>query len=72
VFLHILQDCCGSVWIIILERSPDVEDTARIIEINEVRGFSVMLEASTACIGNGRTVHSLGRKCTEVTKEVEV
>ena len=45
-------------------RTPNAEDTARILARNEARGFPGCLEASTACIGNGKTIHFLGRGCT--------
>jgi hypothetical protein len=50
-------------------RSPTAQDTEQILAINAARGFPGCLEASTACIGNGRTVCLPGRKCTRVTKK---
>ena len=53
-------------------RSPNVEETDRILAQNAAKGFLRCLEASTACIGNGRTIHLLGRGCTKAPKAVVV
>ncbi|EMS45982.1 hypothetical protein TRIUR3_33701 [Triticum urartu] len=52
--------------------SPNVKDTARILAQNAARGFPGCLEASSACIGNGKTAHLLGRGCIKVPKAVAV
>src|SRR3954470_21811758 len=51
-------------------RSPTAEDTARILAVNESRGFPGMLGSMIACIGSGRTVHLNDKECTKATKEV--
>jgi hypothetical protein len=42
-------------------REPNTNDTARLLSINESRGFLGCLVALTACIGNGRTVILVGK-----------
>jgi hypothetical protein len=42
-------------------REPNMDDTARLLSINESRGFLGCLAALTACIGNGRTVLLVGK-----------
>jgi hypothetical protein len=42
-------------------REPNMDDTARLLSINESRGFPGILAALTACIGSGRTVLLIGK-----------
>jgi hypothetical protein len=37
-------------------RRPTQEDIEHLLQVNESRGFLGMLEASIACIGDGRSV----------------
>ena len=67
-FCRVVVGCFGGQYL----RAPNAEDTARILAENEARGFLGCLEASTACIGNGITVHFLGRGCTKAQKVTAV
>jgi hypothetical protein len=58
-----------AVFGVIYLRSPTVKDTAQILAFNEARVFSGMLGSIDCIIGNGRTVHLPGRKCSRVTKK---
>jgi hypothetical protein len=42
-------------------REPNAADTARLLSINESRGFPRMLGSIEACIGSGRPILLLGR-----------
>ena len=45
-------------------REPTVEDTKRMLSINESRGFLGMLGSMIACTGSGRTAPLLGKGST--------
>jgi hypothetical protein len=46
-------------------REPNMDDTARLLSINESRGFLGCLAALTACIGSGRTVLFVGKSSSK-------
>jgi len=46
-------------------RPPTVEDTARLLEMNNKRGWPGMLDALTVCIGGGRIAQLHGKVCTQ-------
>jgi hypothetical protein len=51
-------------------RGPNMDDTARLLSINESRGFLGCLLALTTCIGSGRTVLLVGKGSSKGIRRV--
>jgi hypothetical protein len=53
-------------------RAPNEKDITRILAHNVARRFVMLLEASTACNGDGIIIHSLVIGCTKLIIECVV